>query len=134
MTHLHPEVKDFLAAQPLKMCIGGQWTEAASGKTFETLDPGNGKRIASVAAGDATDVDRAVQASREAFQRGGWATMRANDRAVMLHRLADLIDKRKDVIVQIESLDVGKPRGQAAACSGRKHLRIISATNRWFGC
>ena len=41
--------------------------------------------------------------------------MRANDRAVMLHRRADLIDKRKDVIVQIESLDGGKPRGQAAA-------------------
>ena len=41
--------------------------------------------------------------------------MPANDRAVILHRLADLIDQRAEIIAQIESLDVGKPRGQAAA-------------------
>jgi len=40
--------------------------------------------------------------------------MPANDRAVILHRLADLIDKHAEIITQIESLDVGKPRGQAA--------------------
>ncbi len=115
MNDLLPQVKEFLAAQPLKMYIGGKWADAADGKTFETRDPGNGQVIARVAAGDAKDVDRAVQAAREAFNKSGWATMPANDRSVILHRLADLIDKHKEIITQIESLDVGKPRGQAAA-------------------
>src|ERR1019366_7189002 len=92
-----------------------QWVAARSGKTFETRDHGEGKVLASVAAGDATEVDAAVSAAHEAFRKSGWATMPVNDRAVILHRLADLITKRQDIIAQIESLDVGKPRGQAAA-------------------
>jgi acyl-CoA reductase-like NAD-dependent aldehyde dehydrogenase len=110
-----PKTQEFLATQPLKMFVGGQWVEAASGDTFETKDPGNGERIALVAAGDQTDIDRAVQAAREAFNRSGWATMPANDRAVLLHRLADLIDQNADTISEIESIDVGKPLGQAQA-------------------
>ena len=108
-------VKQFLSAQPLKLFIGGRWVEAQSGKTFETLDPGEGRVLARVAAGDAADVDAAVAAAQEAFQNSGWATMPVNDRAVILHRLADLITKHQEIIAQIESLDVGKPRGQAAA-------------------
>src|ERR1019366_5847669 len=108
-------VKQFLSAQPLKLFIGGRWVEAQGGKTFETLDPGEGKVLASVAAGDAADMDAAVAAAQQAFRNSGWATMPANDRAVILHRLADLITKHQEIIVQIESLDVGNPRGQAAA-------------------
>ena len=115
MTSLKPEVTKFLSTQPLKMFIGGRWVESRSGKTFETLDPGEGKVLAQVTAGEAADVDAAVAAAQQAFCKSGWATMPVNDRAVILHRLADLIDKNKDILAQIESLDVGKPRGQAAA-------------------
>ena len=115
MTSLNPEVTKFLSLQPLKMFIGGRWVEAQSGKTFATRDPGEGKVLAQVSAGDAADVEAAVAAAIEAFHKSGWATMPANDRAVILHRLADLIDQHAEVIAQIESLDVGKPRGQAAA-------------------
>jgi aldehyde dehydrogenase (NAD+) len=115
MTSSNPEAAKFLSVQPLKMFIGGRWVEAKSGKTFETLDPGEGKLLARVSAGDAADVDAAVAAAQEAFRKSGWATMPVNDRAVILHRLADLIDKHQETISQIESLDVGKPRGQAAA-------------------
>ena len=112
---MNPEVTQFLSAQPLKMFVGGKWVAAQSGKTFETRDPGEGKVLATVAAGDSAEVDAAVAAAQEAFRKSGWATMLANDRAVILHRLADLITKRQDILVEIESLDVGKPRGQAAA-------------------
>jgi aldehyde dehydrogenase (NAD+) len=115
MTTLNPEVTKFLSAQPLKMFIGGRWVASQSGKTFETLDPGEGTVLAKVAAGDVADVDAAVAAAQEAFRKSGWATMPVNDRAVILHRLADLIIKHADILAQIESLDVGKPRGQAAA-------------------
>ncbi len=114
MTQVDPEVSKFLSAQPQKMFIGGKWVDAKNGKTFETRDPGEGKVLANVAAGDAPDVEAAVAAAHEAFRKSGWATMPVNDRAVILHRLADLITKRQEIIAQIESLDVGKPRGQAA--------------------
>src|SRR6188474_436828 len=115
MNSLDPQVTQFLSAQPLKMFIGGRWVPAKSGETFETRDPGEGEVLAQVASGDVADVDAAVSAAQEAFRKSGWATMPVNDRAVILHRLADLITKHQDVIAQIESLDVGKPRGQAAA-------------------
>jgi aldehyde dehydrogenase (NAD+) len=112
---MNPEVTQFLSNQPLKMFIGGKWLAARSGKTFETRDPGQGSVLATVAAGEAAEVDAAVAAADEAFRKSGWATMPVNDRAVILHRLADLITKRLDVIAEIESLDVGKPVAQAAA-------------------
>ncbi|MCL5097208.1 MAG: aldehyde dehydrogenase family protein, partial [Candidatus Omnitrophica bacterium] len=71
------------------------------------------KVIASVAAGDAADIDLAVKAAHEAFRESNWATMPANDRAVIIHRLADLVDKHRETLAQIESLDVGKPLPQA---------------------
>ena len=102
--------------------------EAASGGTFETKDPGDNKVLARVAAGDERDVDRAVKAAHEAFRRSGWASLPANERAVYLHRLADLIDKRREVLAQIEALDVGKPL--AAAMAG--DVPNVSATLRYF--
>ena len=115
MAELLPEVKDFLAAQPMKTFVNGKWVEAVGGGRFETRDPGNGTVLASVAAGDAPDVDRAVQAAHTAFRQSGWATLPANDRAAFLHRLADLVDKHHDILAQIESLDVGKPLAQASS-------------------
>ena len=114
MTTLNPEVTQFLSTQPLKLFIGGRWVAAQSGKTFETSDPGEGQVLAMIAAGEAADVDAAVVAAQDAFHRSGWATMPVNDRAVILHRLADLITQHQDHLAQLESLDVGKPRAQAA--------------------
>lgn len=128
MNTLRPEVSKFLSNQPLKMFIAGQWVDAVSGKNFETRDPGNGKTLATVASGDSADIDRAVKAAHEAFRKSGWATLPANDRAVYLHRLADLIDQRREIIAQIESLDVGKP--YAAALNG--DVPNVSATLRYF--
>ena len=108
------EVSDFLSSGPMKLFINGQWVEAARGGKFETRDPGTGKVLAEVAAAEQEDVSRAVEAAQQAFKKSGWATLPANDRAVVLHRLADLIDKHADILAQIESLDVGKPLAQAA--------------------
>jgi aldehyde dehydrogenase (NAD+) len=90
------------------MHIGGEWVEAAEGGTFHTVDPGDGMVLGNVAEGRAADIERAVRAADEAFVHTDWARMPTNDRAVMLHRLADLIDKKVDVLAQLESLDVGK--------------------------
>lgn len=127
-TSIHPEVTKFLSTQPLKLFIGGQWTDAASGGTLETRDPGTGKLLAKVAAGDQADIDRAVTAAQEAFRKSGWATMPANDRAVILHRLADLVDKHREILAQIESLDVGKPLSNPLNFD----IPNVAQTLRWY--
>ena len=55
-----------------KMLINGVWQNSASGKTFETLNPATGEVIAKVAEGDKADVDKAVIAARQAFEKGPW--------------------------------------------------------------
>ena len=90
---LLPEVEKFLSEGPLKMYIGGAWVDAADGSTFETVDPGDGEVLATVAEGKAQDVDRAVGAAKEAFKKGVWSGLSVKDRAVLLHRLADLVDR-----------------------------------------
>jgi acyl-CoA reductase-like NAD-dependent aldehyde dehydrogenase len=68
-----------------------------------------------VAAGGDHDIDRAVKAANDAFRNSSWANLPSNDRAVFLHRLADLVDQRRDILAQLESLDVGKPLSAALA-------------------
>ena len=101
MNIVQRELEAFLGS-PLKIFVDGRWLPSASGKTFETRDPGIGRAIATVAEGDAHDVDLAVKGAWKAFHTSGWATMAANDRAVILHRLADLIDQNRDVIAHNE--------------------------------
>src|SRR5437762_8152946 len=72
--------------------IGGQWTASQSGKTFDTINPATEEVIASVAEGDAADVDLAVKAARNAFESGDWAKMDARDRGKLINKLADLIE------------------------------------------
>ena len=59
----------FLATQR-QLLIGGQWLNAASGKTFEVFNPADGQVIAHVAEGDKADVELAVAAARKAFDHG----------------------------------------------------------------
>jgi|ERR1700730_8400657 acyl-CoA reductase-like NAD-dependent aldehyde dehydrogenase len=112
---MHPEVSKFLSDQPLSFFIGGEWIQAVDGGTFKTRDPGTNRLLAMVAAGGDHDIDRAVKAANDAFRNSSWANLPSNDRAVFLHRLADLVDQRRDILAQLESLDVGKPLSAALA-------------------
>ena len=89
--------------------IDGQWVPAASGKTFETINPATGDVIAQVAEGDAADVDKAVKAARKAFESGPWQKMSATQRGQLMFKLADLIEKHKEELAKLETLDNGKP-------------------------
>ncbi|UCD30472.1 MAG: aldehyde dehydrogenase family protein [Planctomycetota bacterium] len=125
---LHPAVKEFMSQSPVKMYIGGQWLGSADKSTFQTLDPGGGSPLATVAQGKTDDIDKAVAAARDAFRTSGWASMPVNDRAVLLHRLADLVDKHCDELAQLESLDVGKP----LACAKTIDIPNVAQTLRWY--
>ena len=91
-----------------KMLIGGDWVNAASGKTFETTNPYTREPWAVVPEGDAEDVDRAVMAARAAFEDKAWRDMLPSDRGRLLRRLADLVRRDADELALIESTDNGK--------------------------
>ncbi len=98
-----PKVKD----QPL--FIGGKWQDSVSGKSFETINPATGEVICNVAEGDRSDIDLAVKAARKAFEEGPWPRMSAAERGRLLNKLADLVEKNREELAQLESLDNGKP-------------------------
>jgi len=91
------------------LLIDGKWRPSASGKTFETVDPSTGKKICNVAEGDKADIDLAVAAARRAFESGPWRKMSASERGRILYRLADLVEKHREELAALESLDNGKP-------------------------
>ena len=96
-------------AKPGKLFIGGKWVGSASGKTFPTLNPATGETLTVVAEADERDADAAVQAARQAFESGPWPEMSAADRAKILWKIGDLIDKYNEELGTLETLDNGKP-------------------------
>ena len=97
--------------QPGKLLIGGQWSDASDGKTFDTVNPATGQVLTQLASATVADVDRTVAAARKAFDdpAAPWQKMAASDRAKILWRIADLIEQHIDEIAEIETLDNGKP-------------------------
>ena len=100
--------KEFLS-RPKQLLIDGKWVDSVSGKTFETLNPATEEVLCRVAEGGKEDVDKAVKAARRAFETGPWRKMSTAERARLMLRLADLIEKHADELAQIETLDNGKP-------------------------
>ena len=96
-------------ATPRQLFINGQWTDAASGKTFETPNPATGETLARIAEGGAEDINRAVRAARSAFDDGPWGKMTPSERGRIIWKIGDLIYAHLDELAQLESLDNGKP-------------------------
>jgi aldehyde dehydrogenase (NAD+) len=95
--------------KPGKLFINGRWIDSVSGKTFDTLNPATEDVITSVAEGDSADIDLAVAAAREAFENGPWKKTDARDRGRILLKIANLIEKNKDELALLDTLDNGKP-------------------------
>ncbi|XP_053612050.1 aldehyde dehydrogenase, mitochondrial [Plodia interpunctella] len=90
--------------------INNEWVKSSDGRTFQTENPATGKVIAEVQQAGKADVDKAVQAAKDAFKLGSpWRTMDASDRGLLLNRLADLIERDRTYIASLETLDNGKP-------------------------
>jgi phenylacetaldehyde dehydrogenase len=105
---------DAFVHAPHELLIDGDWVPAASGETFETINPATEQTLASVAHGSAEDINRAVKAARKAFADDSpWRRMNASDRGRLIWRIADLIEDNADELAMLESLDNGKPYGVA---------------------
>jgi len=89
--------------------VDGAYVDAASGGTFDCVNPATGRVIAAVAACDAEDVDRAVRGARAAFESGVWSRLAPKKRKRVLQRLAALLEEHRDELALLETLDMGKP-------------------------
>ena len=83
--------------------IGGR--RVTAGSTFEDVSPVDGTTIADVARGGAAEVDRAVTSASEAFRT--WSRTSPAERAAILHRIADGVEKRTEELAQVETRDNG---------------------------
>ncbi|MEV6650432.1 aldehyde dehydrogenase family protein [Streptomyces sp. NPDC051219] len=107
--------------------VGGVWRDAVSGATREILDPANGRPFAVVAEGAADDVNAAVSAAREAFDAGEWPRTPVAERAALLRRVAELLQRDREQIGLLESRDAGKTLEE-----GRVDVDCVTDAFRYF--
>jgi len=105
-----PAVQTFLRRPPC-LLIDGHWVPAAGRGTLPVVNPANGSVIGLIAAGEQTDIDKAVAAARRAFETGSWPTLGGARRAALIWRLAELLGTHADQLAELETLDNGKPLG-----------------------
>ncbi|XP_077286091.1 retinal dehydrogenase 2 [Arctopsyche grandis] len=92
-----------------KLFINNEFVDAISKKTFETINPATGEKIANIAEADKEDIDKAVAAARKAFSRNSeWRNLDASQRGKLLFKLTSLIERDIDELGRLESLDNGK--------------------------
>ncbi|HEX6515915.1 MAG TPA: gamma-aminobutyraldehyde dehydrogenase [Nocardioidaceae bacterium] len=94
-------------AQQFRNIIGGKPVDAASGKTYDIVDPATGEAYATAPASDAEDVDRAMRAAAEAFET--WGDSTPADRQKALLKIADALEARAGEFVKAECQNTGKP-------------------------
>ena len=104
------------------LMIGGEEVAAADGATLDIVNPADGRTIGTSAAAGPADVDRAVAAAKAAFECGQWRNTSIAERAAVMHRLADAIDRDLDDLFRLETLNNGRPiaetRAQVSRLSG----------------
>ena len=90
-----------------KLFIGGEFVEAADGRTFESRNPSDGSTLATVARAGREDAGRAIAAARTAVDEGPWPRMAPAERTRILLRMAELMKERQAKLSMIESEDAG---------------------------
>ncbi len=96
-----------------KHLIDGAWRDSVDGGTFERISPAHGSVVTVAAKGNSADVDAALDAARRTFDAGDWSHSSGKDRATLLLKVADLIERDLDRIALVETLESGKPIAQA---------------------
>ncbi|WP_431784536.1 aldehyde dehydrogenase family protein [Streptomyces chumphonensis] len=109
--------------------IGGEWTTAADGAEFTTCDPATGAALGTCAQAGTADVDAAVDAARRALGDPAWAGLPAAERARLLWRVAELIERDAEALAEWETRDQGQPlsvsRGVSVA-GAAEHFRYYA--------
>jgi aldehyde dehydrogenase (NAD+) len=111
-----------------RLLIDGELVEGSKGERLESLDPGSGRPVATVARATAADAEAAVAAARRAFDGGGWSRKTPLQRAEILLELADLIQADSLRLADLEARDSGGVIGRTRSdvFMGAKFLRVMA--------
>jgi phenylacetaldehyde dehydrogenase len=118
------------AAARHQLLIGGKWSDAQSGRTFDSFNPATKAKLATVAAAGKADADLAVRAARAALD-GPLMAMKVNERAKLLWKLADLVEAHADEFAVLETLDNGKPLREARYFDIPHAIEVIRYNAGW---
>lgn len=121
-----PESKTSASIKPqYDLFINGEWTKPQSGKYFGTINPATEEKLSEVADANAADVDKAVKAARNAYEKV-WKKMPAKERAKYIFRFSRMIQEKARELAIIESLDGGKPIRES------RDFDVPTAANHFF--
>ena len=121
-----PESRDHIKLKDrYELFIGGKWVAPSEGKYFATINPANEEKLADIAEANAKDVDKAVRAAREAYDKY-WRKMAPSDRAKYIFRISRMLQEKAREFAIIESLDGGKTIREA------RTVDVPLAANHFF--
>uniref|UniRef100_A0A452UWW4 10-formyltetrahydrofolate dehydrogenase n=1 Tax=Ursus maritimus TaxID=29073 RepID=A0A452UWW4_URSMA len=126
--YVSKEVNEMTVKMPYQCFINGQFTDADDGKTYDTINPTDGSTICKVSYASLADVDKAVAAAKDAFEKGEWGRMNARERGRLMYRLADLLEENQEELATIEALDSGAVYTLAL----KTHIGMSVQTFRYF--
>jgi len=92
----------------IRAFIDGQYVEAVSGKAIEKISPADGKKIPSICSCDSKDIDFAVAAAKKSFESKIWSNKDPQDKKFTLFNFADLIEKNKEELALLDTLETGR--------------------------
>jgi betaine-aldehyde dehydrogenase len=100
--------------------IGGEWTRSTSGETLENIDPSTGEVVGLVQKSEVNDVMQAIDAARQAFDKGNWSFAPAVQRARVLSTIAERLQENREHLARLITLQNGRPirttRGEVDRC------------------
>ena len=129
MSDLATWEKRAIAINPAsQLFIGGNYVDAASGATFESISPRDQRVIANISAGDSEDIDRAVSSATKAYESGIWREMNPRDKKAVMLKWADLLRQNHEELALLETLDVGKPISDSLSVDTQSAARVI----QWY--
>uniref|UniRef100_A0A7N5KFH8 10-formyltetrahydrofolate dehydrogenase n=1 Tax=Ailuropoda melanoleuca TaxID=9646 RepID=A0A7N5KFH8_AILME len=126
--YVSKEVNEMIVKMPYQCFINGEFTDADDGKTYDTINPTDGSTICKVSYASLVDVDKAVAAAKDAFEKGEWGRMNARERGRLMYRLADLLEENQEELATIEALDSGAVYTLAL----KTHIGMSVQTFRYF--
>jgi len=102
------DVRD-LELKNYKMFVNGEWVDSTSGQTKDIINPATEQIVADVPEGNVEDAKRAIDAARDAFDKGKWPKLTPSERSLVILKLADIIERNVGHLARLESINQGKP-------------------------
>jgi aldehyde dehydrogenase (NAD+) len=112
-------------AERYDLFINGKFEKPSSKKYFDTINPGNEEKLSSIAEANTSDVNKAVVAARNAYEKV-WKKTSPKERAKYIYRIARMIQERARELAVIETLDGGKPIRES------RDFDVPTAANHFF--